>query len=118
MNETELPVLDDSLNFNLTNPFPPSDDMLSLNRQVEQLSVDLNTQHVEIEAEKLKRQKLKTTIRRVRQESVPIHQVLVQLQNDNTIMREQLSAISNFYVSEIGLKSLVTHCYLSHFIRY
>ena len=88
VNDAEFPMLDDSLNFNPMDLFQLSDDISSFSRQVKQLSVDLNTQHLEIEVEKLKRQKLKTTIRRVRQESVAIHQVLVQIQNDNTIMRE------------------------------
>jgi len=72
VNEAKLPMLDDSLNFNLTDLLASIEDTLSLNRQIEQLSVDLNTQYLQIEIEKLKRQKLKTTIRRVQQESAPI----------------------------------------------
>jgi len=60
VNDAELPMLDDSLNFKLTDLFPPTEDTLSFNRRIEQLSVDLNTQYLQIEIEKLK-----TTIRRV-----------------------------------------------------
>ena len=95
-NKAKFPMLDDSLNFNLIDLFSPTEDTLSLNRQIEQLSVDLNTQHLQIEVEKLKRQKLKTTIKRVRQESVPIHQVVAQLQSNNAVMREQLRPIGKF----------------------
>ena len=54
VNDAELPMLDDSLNFDLTDLFPPTEDTFSLNKQIEQLSVDLNTQYLQIEIEKLK----------------------------------------------------------------
>ena len=115
MNDAELPILDDSLNLNLTDLFPPAEDTLSLDKHIEQLSIDLNSQYLKIEIEKLKRQKLKATIKRVQQKSAPIPQVLAQLQNDNAVMREQLSSISNFFASDTARISLITHCCFNRF---
>ena len=111
----EIPVLNDPLIFNPIDLFPSSDDVLSISRLVEQLSIDLNTQHLKIEVKKLKREKLRATIKHVKQESIPTQQMLDQIHSDNTINREQLGAISNTYASELAHLILVTHCCLSRF---
>ena len=63
--DAKIPVLNDSLIFDPMDLFPSSNDMLSLSKQVDQLNLDLNTQYFKIELEKLKRQKLRATLKHV-----------------------------------------------------
>ena len=113
--DTEIPVLNDSLIFDPVELYPPSKDLLSLNKQIKQLYLILNTQHLKIEVEKLRRQKLRVIIKRVEQELTSNQQLLTQIQSDKDIMRERIDTISNTYASELVRLSLVTHCCFSRF---
>ena len=55
----------------------------------------LNTQNLKVEMEKLKRQRLGTTLKRIRRETTPVQRILYQIQHDNATMREQFSAVNN-----------------------
>ena len=48
MTDAKIPVINDPSIFNPMNLFPSSEDVLYLSKQVEQLSIDLNTQHLKI----------------------------------------------------------------------
>ena len=71
------------------NLLPNNNELNVLTKEVEQLYVDINTQGLKVELEKLKRERLGTTFKRVRQETTPIHRIVTQLQRDCDIMREK-----------------------------
>ena len=74
----------------------------------------MNTQNLKVEVEKLKRQRLRTTLKHMRREDISTQRVLGLFQNDNHIMQEQFSVVNNIHASEIARLSVITHCCLSH----
>ena len=46
--------------------FPSTDEVITLSKRIEQLNIDVNTQNLKIEVEKLKRQKLGSTLRQMK----------------------------------------------------
>ena len=58
---SERHLLTKMLPLNPTDLFPTQDDMMTLNERIEQLNIEINTQTLRVEIEKLKRQKLGTT---------------------------------------------------------
>ena len=95
--------------------FPSTDDMILLNNKIDQLTVDVNTQSLRIELEKLKRQKLGDTVRRLKSDLLSLRQTVEQIQAENKIIREQLSALSNTFFSEMACMSVRVHCCLRRF---
>ena len=65
--------------------FPTPYDVTTLSKQVEQLNIEVNTQNLKVEIEKLNRQKLGTTLKRIKKETIPIQRVLAQIRNDNHV---------------------------------
>jgi len=106
-------LMNESLPFIPVDLFPSTDDMIILSNNIAQLTVDVNTQNLKIELEKLKRQKLGATIRRLKSDLLSLHQTVEQVQIDNKIIKEQLSALSNTMFSEMACMSARTHCCLS-----
>ena len=73
----------------------------------------MNIQNLKVEVEKLKRQRLRTTLKRIRRENIPTQRVLDLVQNDNHIVQEQLILVNNIHASEIARLGVLTHCCLS-----
>jgi len=65
--------LNESLPFFPSNLFPSTDDVLALSKQLEQLNLDVNTQNLKIEVEKLKREKIGNSVRQIKIESASLH---------------------------------------------
>ena len=110
LNNEECPSIFDSSQFNPLDIFPSTDDVLSLTKQVEHLSLEVNTQGLKAELERLKRRRLGTTLKRVRQETIPIRKMLAQAQNENTTLKEQVNATSHIHYSEQTRLGVLTHC--------
>jgi len=99
--------------FDTTYLFPSVDTVNALSKRVEQLSIDVTTHELKIEIEKLKRKRLGTNLKRTRQSTMPVHNVIKQLQSDCNIMKEQLGAFQNVYASEIARLRIFSSCCLS-----
>ena len=63
LNNDDYPLLSDSFQFNPLEIFPSQDDVLSFSKQVEHLSLEINTEGLKVKIEKLKRRRLGTTIK-------------------------------------------------------
>ena len=92
---------------------PSSEDVLAFTKQVEHLNLEVNTQGLKVEIGKLKRQRLRTTLKRVKQESIRTQRILLQLKNDNDSLKKQLSNSSNIHASEQARLRIMTHCCFS-----
>ena len=93
--------------------FPAPNDIITLSKQIENLSLNVNTQGLKLELEKMRRPKLGATLKRVKQDSIPLHRMVTQLQRDNGILRKQFSASDNIHYSETARLRVFTYCCLS-----
>ena len=92
--------LDESFIYPQVESFPTPNDIITLSKQIENLSLNVNTQGLKLKLEKMRRQKLGATLKRVKQDSIPLHRMVTQLQRDNDILREQFSASDNIHYRE------------------
>ena len=106
----------EELNFLLfPEPFPidppnfltPFNEIISLIKQVESLSIDIHTQSLPIEVEWVKRQKLSSTLKRVKREIILSHHLLTQAQYDITMHCKELQDLKIKHEDEVArLRSL------------
>jgi len=59
-------LMNEPLPFLSADLFPSTDEVINLSKRIEQLNIDVNTQNLKIEVEKLKRQKLGSTLRQMK----------------------------------------------------
>jgi len=57
--------------------FPSSDDISSLTKQIEYLNIEVNTQGLKTEVERLKRHRLGTKLKQMHQTTIPMQKILV-----------------------------------------
>lgn len=67
----ECPLLPELAPFDTVDLFPNNDEVMGLSKMVEQLNIEVNTQNLKVELEKLKHQRLGTTLKRIRRETTP-----------------------------------------------
>ena len=81
INDDECPLLSEPLQFNPLELFPSSDDILSLTKQIEYLNIEVNNQGLKTEVERLKRRRLSTNLKQMRQTTMPIQKALALISN-------------------------------------
>ena len=69
---------------------PPSNEIALLNTELEKLSLDVHTQSLRVKIEKVKRQKLRSKLKRVRQDMIPQNRILTQVHRDFNTLRENM----------------------------
>ena len=72
----------------------------------------MNTQNLKLEIESLKRRKLNQAIKQLKRESFSSRQLIVQIKDNNNIMKEQIATLSNALYNEIARLTMFTHCCL------
>ena len=82
---------------------------MALTTQVEQLNIDIHTQSLRVEVERVKRQKLRATLKRVSREVIPSNHILFQVRHDMAIMQEQVITIRCLYESEIARLGILSY---------
>ena len=105
--------LDYLLDAEIPLPAIQSTDIITLNQRIEQLSLDANTQALRLEIEKAKRQKLSTTVRRLKQDLLAPHPEIIKLRQDIDILRSEQNSNNYWLEAEIASNSVVTFCSLS-----
>ena len=88
-------------------------DIATLNRRLDQISLDTNTQSLHIDVEKAKRQRLSETVRRVRQNTLRLCPDVISLKQDVTTIREEQNAVNYYLEAEIASMSATTFRSLS-----
>ena len=105
-------LMNEPLSFLTADLFPPTNDIITISKQLEQLTIDVNTQNLKIEVERLKRQKLGRFVRQLKHESFSSRQLITQLQEENNTLKEQIATLNNTMSSEIARVTVLTHCCL------
>ena len=113
LNIEECPLFFDQSQFIPLGLFPSPDDVSLLTKQVEHLNLEVSTHGLKAEIEKLKRRRLKTTLKQVRLETIPMSHILAQVQSENLTLKEQLSTSSHIHFSKRAWLGVLTHCCLS-----
>ena len=82
--------------------FASSNDIGPLTSQVEQLSLDLHTEALLVEVERMKRWKLKASVKELKQNRINPNPVLSQVLLENNMMRERMVIIERDFNHEIA----------------
>jgi len=106
INDKGCPILTELLPIDSVDLFPEHDHIITLSNRVEQLSIEVNTQSLKVEIEKIKRQKFQTTLKHVKRETISTNCVMSLLQHDVALMTEQVGVINNLYASETSVWGL------------
>jgi len=93
--------------------FPLLEDIFSLTKQIESLNIEVNTQGLKTEVERLKRRRLGANLKQMRQSSIHMQKALAHLQQENHILKEQISTTANIHYSERARLSMWVHCGIS-----
>ena len=79
INDEWCPILTELLPLDLVDLFPAHNDVIAISNRFEQLSIEVNTQSLWVEIEKIKRQKLRITLKHVKRETISTNCVMSQL---------------------------------------
>ena len=88
-------------------------DITTLNCRLYQITLDTNTKSLRIDVEKVKRQRLSETVRRVGQSTLRPCPEVTSLRQDVTTIREEQNAVNYYLESEIASMSATTFWSLS-----
>ena len=91
---------------------PSNDDIMNLSKRLDHLTIDMNTQNLTIELEKMKRCRLRRSYKQLKSEILSLRQTTTQLQADNDLLREQISTLSSTLFGEIACLTTRVHCCL------
>ena len=114
----EEPIYDDLFNLNdLTMPLPHPD-IAELNRKIESLTIELNTQGLRLEIERSKRQRLQSTVRQMKRELTNPCPDSLGLRDDLTKFIDQQTSINyqldneNVKTNTLAFRSISRVCQL------
>ena len=65
--------------------FPPCDEIVSFSPEVERLNIDVNTKFLRVEVERVRRQKLRSKLKRMKPDIIPYHRLIAQIRHDVSI---------------------------------
>jgi len=64
---------------------PSNDDIMNLSKRLDHLTIDMNTQNLTIELEKMKQRRLRRSFKQLKSEILSLRQTTTQLQSDNDL---------------------------------
>ena len=114
----EEPIYDEIIKINDLMMPVPYPDIAELNRRIETLTVEINTQGLRLEIERTKRQRLQSTVRQMKHELTVPHPSLVELQNELTQYKDLQTAINyqlggeNVKTNTLAFRSISRICEL------
>ena len=73
--------------------FLQSDEIASLSAQIKHLNLDMHTQSIRVEVEKVKRQKLRSKLKRVKREMIPNNHFISQICPDISLLHESMGIL-------------------------
>jgi len=109
----ECPHVFDAIHFDPLELFPSSEDINSLTKQIESLNIEVNTQGLKSEVERLKRQRLGINLKQVKQLTIPMRKTIAHLQQENNKLRMQIHASSETHHSERARSNMWIHSGMS-----
>ena len=93
LNELEFPLFPETFPADPPDLLLPPNEIVSLTAQVERMNIDIHTQSLRIEVERVKKQKLRARLKRIKREDLPTNRILSQVRHDMAVMQEQVSTI-------------------------
>jgi len=114
----EEPIYDDLFSINDLIMPVPHPDIAELNRRIELLTVEINTQGLRLEIEKTKRQRLQSSVRQMKRELAVPCPNLVELRNELIQFKDQQTAINyqldgeNVKTNTLAFRSISRICQL------
>ena len=99
----------DATYFELINLFPTYHDIIKLSNQIDNLTIDLNTQNIWVEIERAKRQKMKILMRQIRNETIHSNPMVNQLRQKIATLIQKIASVSGTYNSELARLSTITY---------
>ena len=67
---------------------PSNDDIMNFSKRLDYLTVNMNTQNLTIELEKMKRRRLRRSFKQLKSEIPSLSQTTTQLQSDNDLLTQ------------------------------
>ena len=104
-----LPNMTDTMYVETRELFPTHHDMRKISDQIDKLTIDLNTQHLQVEIEKVKRQKMRVMMRQLRNKRTPADPIVDQLRQEVVLLARKVESITETYNSELARVSTVTY---------
>ena len=92
---------------------PSANDYHSLSSQMDQISVDMNSQHLRSKLEKCKRQRLSSTIRNIEREIATLTSIINQTQTSIAKLNQQIESLQLARNGDLAQLTTVTHRCLS-----
>ena len=84
-------------------PLPtPVEDIVQLSQRLDQLSIEVNTMTIKLELEKIKRRRLRKSLKQSNDEILALKNELIRRNQDNIALNEQLALMSQTVFSEIA----------------
>ena len=92
MNEAcpTLSDMTDTMYFETLDLFPTYNNIRMISDQIDKLMVDLNTQHLRVEIERVKRQKMQLLMRQLRNKMAPADPIVDQLRPEVALLTQKL----------------------------
>ena len=109
----ECPRVFDAIQFDPLELFPSSEDINSLTKQIESLNIEVNTQGLRNEVERLKRQPLGVNLKQIRKLTIPMQKTIAHLQQENSKLRQQINTLSEIHHSERARSNMWIHSGMS-----
>ena len=91
--------------FNLTHSFS---DITTLNSQLENLSIEVHTKSIWIEVERVKHQKMHSSLKQLKREIVSPHLILIQLRQETSSVQDNQNASSLYLEGELIRQSTLS----------
>ena len=98
LNDEGCQILIDIIPLGPVDLFPTYNYIAALNKQIGKLEIDINTQSLRLEVERVKLQKLQMMFKYVKHERIPTNNI-----------QKQLETMNNIYASKIARLSTVFH---------
>jgi len=104
-----LPDMTDAIYVETLELFPTHHDIRKISDQIDKLTIDLDTQHLQVEIEKVKRQKMRLMMRQLRNKMIPVDPIVDQLRQEVVLLARKVESITEAYNNEIARVSTVTY---------
>ena len=84
-------------------------DINVINSQLDQLSVDINTQNLRSKLEKIKRQRLNTTVRNIEREIALLTKTVAKTKSNITVLKQQIENLTQACNEDLARLKTVTY---------
>ena len=77
-------------------------DIRKISDQIHKLTIDINTQHLQVKIEPVKRQKMRLIMRQLQNKMTPVDPIIDQLRQEVVLLTRKVESIAEAYNGEIA----------------